>query len=106
MTQLSLTLEPRTLARRRDPETSHAAAARVAEFASGHHDLILRVLRDRGPLTGHEIAAFCPLDAHSILKRLGELEKGGLIRVVTDAEGKAMTRTTPSGRRARVWFAA
>lgn len=29
---------PRTLARRTDPATSHAAAARVSEFAKKHRD--------------------------------------------------------------------
>lgn len=107
MQQLSLTLdvEPRMLARRTDPATSHAAAARVAEFAESHHDTILKVLRQRGPLTSHEIATFCTLDAHRILKRCGELQTARLADVVKDGEGKPLTRLSPNGRAARVWFA-
>ena len=102
--QLSLDIEPRTLARRRDPETSKAAAERVKEFAAGQHEIILKVLRDHCPCTAHEIATYCRLEAHAVGKRLGELETAGRIRVVLSAAGNAMTRLTPSGRRARVWF--
>jgi hypothetical protein len=97
--------EPAALARRHDPATSHAAADRVKEFAAGQHETILKVLRDHGPCTAHEIATYCRLEAHAVGKRLGELETAARIRVVLDGSGKAMTRSTPSGRQARVWFA-
>ena len=102
--QIAIDFEPRMLARTHDPDTSFAAASRVAEFAGNHHEIILRVLRDFGPCTAHEIAAHCDIDSHRILKRLAELETAGLIAVVK-AYGKDMTRPSPSGRPARVWFA-
>lgn len=102
--QLSM-FEPRTLARASNPVTSHAAAARVGEFGHVQHDTILRVLRHRGQLTAFEIAAFCALDAHEIGKRLGEMERAGLIHVVLN-EGRIVMRLAPSGRQARVWSVA
>lgn len=103
--QLSIEFEPHTLARRHDPDTSKAAALLVKEFAADQHSIILKVLREHGPCTAHEIATYCRLEAHAVGKRLGELESAGRIRVVLDGSGKAMTRATPSGRQARVWFA-
>jgi predicted ArsR family transcriptional regulator len=102
--QLSLTLEPRALARRFDPTTSHIAADRVAEFAGKQHDAILAALRDHGPSTAHEIAAHCGLEAHAVGKRMNELFVVGLVKTVADGKGDVMTRLTPSGRKARVWF--
>lgn len=103
--QLAFDLEPRTLARRHDPAVSHQAADRVKEFAADQHSIILKVLREHGPCTAHEIATYCRLEAHAVGKRLNELEKAGRIRVVLDGAGKVMTRATPSLRQARVWFA-
>lgn len=103
--QLSIDFEPRRLARRADPATSHDAAARVNEFGGHQHELILSVLRANGPCTTFEVANHCYLDAHKVGKRMNELFEGGRIRVVLDGVGKPMTRKTPSGRSARVWFA-
>ena len=77
----------------------------MKDFSAGHYDTILQVLRDRGPLTAHEIAAFCPLDYHQTGRRCGELETARLVAVVVDAAGDELTRATPSGRQARVWYA-
>ena len=100
--------DPRTLARSSNPATSHMAAGRVNEFASGQHALILAVLREHGVdgLTAHEIAGHCDLLAHAIGRRLNELERAGLIEVVSDADAKDLLRATPSGRMARVWVLA
>lgn len=103
--QLSIDFEPRRLARRADPATSHDAAARVKEFAAGQHETILSVLREHGPCTAFEVAEHCSLEAHAVGKRMKELFDAGRIRVVLDGNGSALTRKTPSGRSARVWFA-
>lgn len=96
--------EPHKLARRRDPGTSKAAADRVREFAQAHREQILRALRDHPEgLTVHEIAAFTRLDAHAVGKRMNELQADALVYVLVDVFGQEMTRTSPSGRRARVW---
>jgi len=97
--------DPRLLARSRDPDTSHAAAARVREFGDHHHALILKVLRDypRG-LTVHEIAAHCRLTAHAVGKRIAELARAEAIDPVLKPDRTGtLTRRSPSGRPARVW---
>lgn len=97
------TIDPRTLARRTDPGTSHSAAARVREFAKQHRDQIMGVLKQHSVgLTVHEIASLCRLDAHAIGKRMAELERDGEVEVVRDVFGE-VTRPSPSGRAARVW---
>lgn len=96
---------PCTLARVDDPETSHAAAARVREFGGEHHALIIGVLRDypRG-LTVHEIAAHCRLTAHEVGKRIAELDRAEMIDPVLKPDGTGtLTRRSPAGRSARVW---
>lgn len=97
--------EPRRLARRKDPATSKAAAAAVEQFGGKHHQVILDALRQRGRhgLTFHEIAACCSLDPHAVGRRLGELQRAGLARVLLDNAGNERMRDTPSGRAARVW---
>ncbi len=104
MTQLSFDLDPRKLARSRDPSTSHQAADRVKEFAAGQHATILHALRQCGPMTAHEIADKTGLQAHAVGKRLGELGECCAIRLVWK-QGEPLTRKTPSGRSARVWQA-
>ncbi len=96
--------EPRTLARRRDPDTSKAAAGRVREFAQAHREQILRALRDHPEgLTVHEIAAFTRLDAHAIGKRMNELQADALVYVMRGLFSEELTRPSPSGRQSRVW---
>lgn len=97
--------DPRMLARTNNPETSRAAARRVREFGEHHHGVILDVLRayPRG-LTVHEIAAHCRLTAHEVGKRIAELDRAERIDPVLRPDGRGtLTRSTPSGRQARVW---
>lgn len=95
--QLALDLAPR--ARRRDPATSHAAAAQAGQRAQHHAALILGALVQAGErgLTNHEAAGVTGLDHVAVARRLPELERAGQARP-TDA-----TRLSPSGRAARVW---
>lgn len=86
-------------ARRVDPATSKTAAGRAAEFAHGHHAIIVGDLVTRGPGTYVEIAERTGLDRHAVARRLKELERG---RVV---ERMAETRPSPSGRDCAVWRA-
>lgn len=94
--QLSI-FEPRTLARSTDPQTSHEAAERVHEFASGHRKIIRDALRQHGPLTVDEIAKYTALQSQQINKRLPELQRDHL------AEPTDERRLSASGRPARVW---
>jgi hypothetical protein len=104
--------EPRKLSRRGGPTTSKLAALTVANFATAHHAVIVQVLKDHGArgLTVHEIATFCRLDAHAIGKRMDELRAGHVIETrIAPVDGvpggrRTITRKTPSGRGARVWF--
>jgi predicted Rossmann fold nucleotide-binding protein DprA/Smf involved in DNA uptake len=84
------------LARRSDPATSHAAAARVAEFAAGQHAQIIEALR-QGPATVYGIAERTGIEAHAVGKRVPELAREGLIAET----GK--TEPSPSGRQCRLW---
>jgi hypothetical protein len=104
MNTTTLEREPKALARSTDPATSKEAAGRVKEFANNHQAQILAVLRDHPfGLTVHEIAAFTRLDAHAIGKRMAELQSVGAVGVVRNLWDLEVTRTSPSGRQARVW---
>lgn len=101
---IELAIDPRTIARRNGPTTSHQAARRVSEFARQHHQQIVGVLGHHPEgLTVHEIAAMCRLDAHAVGKRMSELERDGQIEQARDLMGD-VTRPSPSGRPARVWL--
>lgn len=84
-------------ARRSDPETSHAAARRVAPKAQRDRDRVLAVLRVGGPMTDFEIAAALRGQQTSLGVRRGELVKAGLV------EWAGTHRPSPSGSPARVW---
>jgi predicted transcriptional regulator len=93
--QLSLDMAPR--ARRSDPQTSHAAAARAASFASTHAGRI-HVALTQGPATAHELSERTGLSVVQIDRRVSQMCEEGFIRVVTEdgkpvAEGgKPVTR--------------
>jgi predicted Rossmann fold nucleotide-binding protein DprA/Smf involved in DNA uptake len=87
------------LARRSDPETSHAAAVRVVEFSAGHHAAIIAALRD-GPATIYGIAERTRLEVHAVARRLPELARAGQVAET------GTTAPSPSGRECRVWKAA
>jgi predicted ArsR family transcriptional regulator len=72
--------------------------------------MIMAALRKQGRrgATVHEIAALCRLDAHAVGKRMAELERAKLARVMRKRAddgmpGDEVTRASPSGRQARVW---
>jgi transcription initiation factor IIE alpha subunit len=90
--------QPHTLARRSDPFTSKAAAARVSEFANTHHTKILEAMAEHGaPMGAEQIAAYTSIDAYQVRKRLPELQRAGLIQPLD------VCRTTTSGRKERLW---
>lgn len=99
MNQLQLGFDPHLLARRTDPVTSHQAAQRVREFASGHAATVLECLRKYGPCTVDEIAKHTPLLAQQTNKRLPELQRAGLVKPTGEI------RLSASGRPERVWDA-
>lgn len=97
--QLAIDFPDAPRARRRDPETSHQAARQAKELAAHHHRLILNVLRDHGSLGKDGIGARTALTGVQVCRRLGELEKLGLIV----ATGKHVMST--AGRSEREWRA-
>jgi predicted ArsR family transcriptional regulator len=85
------------LARKTDPATSHAAAARVGEFSATHIQKILSCLSYHGPLTVDQIAERALLDRQAVNKRLPEMARKGF------AAPTGALRPSGSGRLARVW---
>jgi predicted Rossmann fold nucleotide-binding protein DprA/Smf involved in DNA uptake len=81
-------------ARRTDPPTSHAAAARVPAFKGQHATAILEALA-AGPAGQSDIAARTGLSIAQVSKRLGELRRAGAI----ERDGEC--RSASGGREAR-----
>lgn len=94
----TLAADARHLARGSDAQTSHAAAARVREFAGHHEKLIAAYLAAsiQGG-TKDEIAAGTGLQAIAVARRIAAMrEHAGVY-------DSGATRKTPSGRAATVW---
>ena len=95
---------PRT--RAGGPDTSRAAAARVSRCQGRHHDAIRVALREGGPRTAREIAAWLAvsprasglavLATHAVGKRLGELVRAGYVERTAEVRGgMAVYRVVP-----------
>lgn len=83
--------------RKTDPRTSHQAAHAARAFVGTQHAAIMRVLRRVKKANPEQIGMKLGLPAHSIRRRLPELERAGLICVTGE------TVPTISGRQQRVW---
>lgn len=81
-------------ARKSDPDTSHAAAAKIRSRKV--YEDVLAVLRE-GPATDFEIAACLGGQQTSLGKRRGELRDAGLV------QDSGERRASPSGSPAIVW---
>ena len=91
-------LEMLPRARETDVETSHQAAASIADQAGSQRERILLELeREGGPLTADQLDDFIGWRLTTAGRRLPELREMGRVRML---ERTAMTR---SGRRARLW---
>lgn len=77
-------------ARRADPAPSKRAAVNAAKFADSHAGRILHALRLQGQMTTHQIAQCTGLTVVQVDRRKKELERAGLIRVVSEV-GKFST---------------
>lgn len=75
MNQMALTFAA-PAARRRDPDTSKAAARRALDFAAGHYARIYAALETDGTI--YEIGQRCGLDHVAVARRLPEMAKAGL----------------------------
>lgn len=96
--QLDLFAAP-PMARRRDPDTSRAAAESAKEMQARHHDIIRKALQRHGPMGKDGIAARTQLTGVAVARRTIELQRLGLIRWT----GKTVPST--SGRAEREWEA-
>jgi len=94
--QLSFML-PDPKARKRDPQTSHDAAASMKVAATAQAVKVLMVLRQHGPLGAEQIAILSGLDKFQVCRRLPELYAAGLVAPTGE------TRKTVAGRQERVW---
>jgi predicted ArsR family transcriptional regulator len=83
------------VARKSDPETSHAAAASMYEAHKDHHYWILASLWR--PMTIYELAKLTGLTHVQVARRMPELEQMGKARATGE------TRTGDSGRECRLW---
>lgn len=99
MTQLTLALGDAPKARRRDPHTSHDAAASAVELSARHRQIILECLRKHGPAGKDGIAARTRLDGTAVARRTVELQRLGFI------ETTGRTVQSVSGRPEREWIA-
>lgn len=81
MNQLALPFDP-PRARTRDPQTSHDAAERAAEFAATHEGIIFGALHDAGMrgATIKEIAAMTRLSDVQVARRLCAMERNKTVR--------------------------
>lgn len=83
------------LARKTDPDTSHAAP--IYSRVRQHKQMALRALRDNGPMTSEEVAAVTNLTHAQAWRRLSDLKNEG--KVYDTGE----RRKNHSGRYAVVW---
>lgn len=86
-------------ARRTDPVTSHAAAGEAESFISGHHERILKCLRDAGPLGKDGIASRTDITGVAVARRLPEMERLGMVYLTGNK------RASNTGRLEREWAA-
>lgn len=86
-------------ARKTDPPTSHAAAARSKKFRAGHAQRILEALA-AGPAGQSEIAARTGMSVAAVSKRLPELRRDGAIERTGRevAGGECEYRSTAASR--------
>lgn len=99
--QLQIEFDAKPRARRTDPVTSHAAAERAADFSTSHAGRILLALQLHGPRSPWELSQLIGLTIVQIDRRLPDLKKLGLARVVKLDDGADLVRNG-----CRVWGAA
>lgn len=87
----------KTHARKDDVDTSKIASRLAEPNAVRHKGIVLKVLKERGPMTSQEIAKATGLNYYQCARRVPDLRNDGL---VVDT---GMRRKNGSGRSATVW---
>ena len=91
--------DPRTLARRTDPETSRQAADEIAGAVAALQWWAVVCVRMSPGKTQRELGAiYCPDDLRKIGRRLGEAAKKGLLR------RGPVRKCSITGRNAETWY--
>lgn len=85
-------MQPSMRARSTDPSTSHQAAANAGNFADSHCSRILSALGSLGSATAGEISRHTGLTVEQCCRRLVELQREGLARVLQGIDSKPITR--------------
>ena len=89
MSQLGLNFS-QALARRSDPDTSHAAADRVSPKVAALELRVVGALRPLSAgLTVPEISDLTGIDKWSVSPRMKPLERKGLVRRLAERRGRA-----------------
>lgn len=86
-------------ARRDNVRTSHEAAQKAEKSASANKAIVLRALREHGPMTSEEISDVTGLVHWECTRRVPDLRHAGLV------EDTGEVRLNRSGRKAVVWRA-
>jgi predicted HTH transcriptional regulator len=91
MNQMAIDFE-QAHARRTDPETSKTAARNAEKFSESHAGRILLALQQHGPRTPKELEQIVGLSVVQIDRRLPDLKKLRLARVVKLDDGAEASR--------------
>ena len=98
--QLQIQFDAKPRARKTDPVTSHAAAIASMRFSAGQKGRILAALKQHGQRSPYELSQLIGLTVVQIDRRLPELARDSLARVVKLDDGADMVRNG-----CRVWEA-
>lgn len=79
ITDLFTWAKAKAFARREDPDTAKAAAARVGERATDLEEQVVAALKKWGPMTCREIADVTSLPRDTISPRIKPLRERGLV---------------------------
>jgi len=90
------------VARRRDPQTSHDAAASVHNITTAHSQ-IMAVLRGMGPLPDEQIYQHMTLDLLAKISESGCRSRRSELVIMAMVEDSQERKLTKSGRKTIVW---
>lgn len=88
-----LPFDPKALARREDPQTSHDAAASAKELRAKHHCIILGAYEPGLRLASQQVADRVPLTHDQVWRRMNELERANLLVRTTEKHTNRSGRT-------------
>lgn len=78
--QLNLFHVPEPLpSRATDPETSRVAADTHKRVAASHRAVVFAAVSSSPGMTYRQIALYCGIDAVEVMRRLGDLQRKGLV---------------------------